>query len=1020
MATQLNVRSYYSLLDGVMSPENILKTAKELGYTSVALTDVDALYGALEFAHLAKKYQIKPIYGLEVNIQEEDFIYQSLVIAKNNEGYLNLIKISNLLQSQQYITLHVLKSYLKDLWLILYVEKGPFEKELLEDDWAGVEEKIRYWKNEVPSLFIGISHQESEFFRPYNDKILQFIQEVKIPAVALPKVYYRHKEDFQTLKLLNAIKDQVSIHDSGLISKPNRYFLGPKEMQSLYSEELIENSDFIAKESNVDLLKISTSLPQYVTGSVGSNDAYLKQLTTIGLNKRLNHQVSEVYKKRLDYELDIIIKMNFVDYFLIVFDLIRFAKTSNIYVGPGRGSSAGSLIAYCLGITDVDPIKYDLLFERFLNPMRISMPDIDIDFPDNKRQHVIDYVKNKYGNSHVAHIPTFGTLKARQAFRDTARTYQISLSSVDKITKLIGNSSLQSALNSQKLKNILESQPALLEVYQQAMSIEGIPRHTSIHAAGVVLSHKVLEDVAPTFEIDEDMRVLQYSMDYLESIGLIKIDFLGLRNLTLIDRISNNIREEQPSFRITDIPLNDPETFKLLRMGQTSGIFQLESKGMTNLLVDAKVDRFMDIVDVIALYRPGPMENIPTYLSARRNPKQIDYFHPDLKPITLSTYGILIYQEQIMQVAQKFAGFTLAKADILRKAMSKKDAKVLEGLRAEFILGAINNGYESKFSHQLFELIYKFANYGFNKSHSVVYGVVAYQLAYLKANYSLYFYNHLLNSVIGSETKTQEYMQEAKRVGVKILGIKLDQSSYEYTLEDGKVRLPLTLIKGISHRTAKLIRDDVLVHGRYTSFYNAIARLYVLKINQKQIESIIKAGGLDYFSEHRLDMLSSLEGAIGYARLITVESDGQISLNPHLISEPVMIKGEENHRLILDYELEVLGFYTSTHPLTLYKQQNKGSNIKDIKEGMRATIYGSVVRIKTHYTKKGDLMAFVSFKDEYDTIDLVIFPKVYQKVHITLEKGVYYKCMGTMKEMGSLIVDDIIPIEINRRGDING
>lgn len=1015
MATHLMVRSHYSLLKGMMSVDLICEKTKEFGMKSIALTDRHVLFGALDFYVEAQKRNLKPIFGMEITIDADDFQYDSLVLARTNEGYQGLIHLSYLLSQQECVSEADVIPFQSDLVFIAYSEQGPFEKGMLGKDLDAVAIVMERLNASFSHFYIGLSHQESGFFATVNDQLRQMAALRGIECVALPKVYYENKDDEEAFRALQAIDKGTYLEDKTLVSSPNRHFTTCDDFTVLYQESEIELTNAIAEMCHVSILDLTTELPEFETHQDVSNKIYLEQLSHFGLKRRLNQSVPVKYQERLDYELKIINDMNFTDYFLIVYDVIRYAKKEGIYVGPGRGSSAGSLVAYCLGIVEIDPIEYDLLFERFLNPERVSMPDIDIDFPDDKRQFVIDYVREKYGENYVAHIVTFGTLKARQAFRDTARVLQVPIRKVDQVSKLIDPllDLRQNYNQNSRFKSLLQSENILTKTFELACSLEGMPRHTSTHAAGIVLSKKPLENVVPIIQLDSETKAVQYDMSRLESIGLVKIDFLGLRNLTIIDNISRQINEQEP-FDIMAIPLDDKKTYDLISRAETVGVFQLESDGMKALLKKVKPYKFSDIVDTIALFRPGPMENIPLYLENRAHPQNVKYIHEDLKKITESTNGILIYQEQIMQVAQIMAGFSLARADILRKAMSKKDAKELDALKAEFVQGCIDKGHSNVFAQELFALIYKFANYGFNKSHSVAYGLIAYQLSYLKANYPHLFYTYLLTSVIGSEVKTRQYIDECRRRKVELRPVNLEQSTNHYTLEGFAIRLPFTVIKGISKSIGARISTEVNKNGPYLSYYNAISRLNLVGIKKSQFELLIQAGAFDYLNPDRLSMIASLEEALRYANIIRVEKDGQSSLNMDLISEPIFTMVTENRRQVLNDELLVLGFYFSEHPTLRLKQKHEADSVIDVKvRDKYFRIIAMVDRIKLHRTKKGDQMAFIQLSDDTGLIDGVVFPSVYDKIKVNLEIGALVLVKGQMREPGSLIIMDMYRFDSN-------
>ena len=636
------------------------------------------------------------------------------------------------------------------------------------------------------------------------------------------------------------------------------------------------------------------------------------------------------------------------------------------------------------------------------------MPDIDIDFPDDRRDEVIEYVQDTYGLDHVAHIVTFGTMKARQAFRDVARVFQMPLYQVDKIAKLISSNDLmESYNNSSAMQRAIAESELNQKVFNYALKIEGLPRHSSVHAAGIVLSKKPLDEVVPYFIVDDLGSIIQFDMSHLEEMGLIKIDFLGLRNLSIID----NIRKDIPNLDIVNINLDDKKTFDLISRGETLGLFQLESDGMTQLLKDMKPNRFMDLVDAIALYRPGPMENIPLYLENRQNPDKIKYLHDDLEMISKTSYGILIYQEQIMQVAQIMAGFSLARADILRKAMSQKNSKNLESLKIEFIQGALDLGYEEKLVHEVFNLIMKFANYGFNKSHSVAYALIAYQMAYLKAHYPLMFYKYLLNSVQSSSARTQQYLNECKSRGIQIVNPSINYSSDAYRLLDDEIVLPLTLAKGISKTVSNHIVKE-REHGRFSSYYNAISRLSINKINKGNFVSLIDSGAFDEFGKSRLAMKENLEEALTYSSLISIKNADGISLNYSLVSEPNFKDLKENLHDKLNNEKNILGFYLSDHPARTLQEKHKTDQLSEIVIGRnRFKVIAMVDRIKKHKTKKGDTMAFLRVSDASREMDAIVFPNLYVRVEEHLEIGAIIYIKANMREADKIIVEDLYRFE---------
>ena len=705
---------------------------------------------------------------------------------------------------------------------------------------------------------------------------------------------------------------------------------------------------------------------------------------------------------------------------MIVWDFIRFAKTQHIYIGPGRGSAAGSLVAYCLGITHVDPIRYHLLFERFLNPERISMPDIDTDFPDNRRDEVIHYVEQLYGKHRVSHIITFNTLAAKQVLRDVGKAMEINPRQIDRLCKLVPNVikvTLDYAYqNDARFKELINSGETMRRLYATARKLEGLPRHASLHAAGIVFSDEAIEQVCPLIDVDEGVCATQFTMEYLEELGLIKMDFLGLRNLTIIDEIVQHINATaDKQLDIMRIPLDDAKTYALIRAVDTVGVFQLESEGMKNLIRKMQPDCFEDIVATIALFRPGPMENIPEYLDRREHPEKVDYIHPSLQPILQNTYGIMIYQEQIMQVAQTMAGFTLGKADNLRKAISKKKGEELRRMQEEFIQGALHKGYDEALAPKVYALIMKFANYGFNRSHSVAYGMIAYQLAYLKANAPLYFFNSLLNSVIGSETKTSEYVFEARKRHIKILLPDVNRSYNQYGIEDNALRFPFVGIKGIGSAVSSLIVEERNKKGEFRDFFDFTARMNGNKIGKKTIEILINAGALDCFKVGRASLMASLEDALRYADLVKIEDVDQVLFDFDLVSKPAMTMMRDNAAIRAEKEKEAIGFYLSRHPIADVRSR-MGKELPILislpkYKGRYVKFVCLVDRCRQYRTKNGDMMMFVIGSDETGKFDLVCMPNIYRQHADDLVKGNYLYVEGIVDKETSCLVKKLTRIE---------
>lgn len=1024
MSVHLHVRSCYTLLQSTLTVPKIAAAAKRCGYTAVALTDKHVMHGAMAFYHACKKEQIKPIFGMEVDVLEKDDVYGFVLLAKNDHGYQNLMKLSTWLntgEETRTLDLDTLAFYAKDCIVITNGDQNQMETLIVKEELDLLRHWLKVCQTQFADFYVAVSRNDSGLMQKKNPILKQLCKELGIPYTALSRVYFEYAEDEESYKTLCAIDQGVSLQDKMLNYSPRRYFRSPAEMQALYEDEELAMSDHIAAMCNVEMSFPKAVLPKFHNKYGVSSEEFLRSLCQKGLQKRMQFQtISDVYQQRLDYELDVIIRMQYADYFLIVWDFIRFAKTQHIYIGPGRGSAAGSLVAYCLGITHVDPIHYHLLFERFLNPERISMPDIDTDFPDNRRDEVIRYVEELYGKHRVSHIITFNTLAAKQVLRDVGKAMEINPRQIDRLCKLVPNvlkATLDFAYhNEPRFKEIINNGETMGRLYAVARKLEGLPRHASLHAAGIVFSNEDIEQVCPLIDVDEGVCATQFTMEYLEELGLIKMDFLGLRNLTIIDEIVQHINAaSDQKLDIMHIPLDDPKTYALIRAVDTVGVFQLESEGMKNLIRKMQPKSFEDIVATIALFRPGPMENIPEYLDRRAHPEKVDYIHPSLQPILQNTYGIMIYQEQIMQVAQTMAGFTLGKADNLRKAISKKKGEELQKMREEFIQGALQKGYTEALAQRVYALIMKFANYGFNRSHSVAYGMIAYQLAYLKANAPLYFFNSLLNSVIGSETKTSEYVFEARKRRIQILLPDVNRSCNQYVIEENALRFPFVGIKGIGSAVSSQIVEERKKKGQFRDFFDFTARMNGNKIGKKTIEILIYAGALDCFKFARASLMASLDDALRYADLVKIEDVDQVLFDFDLVSKPAMTVVKDNAAIRAEKEKEAIGFYLSRHPIADVRSK-MGRELPVLvslpkHKGRYVKFVCLIDRCRQYRTKNGDMMMFVVGSDETGKFDLVCMPNIYRQHADDLVKGTYLYVEGVVDKETSCLVKKLTKIE---------
>lgn len=1009
MATQLFVRSVYSLLSSMCSLEGIVSKCKELNYRSVALVDKNVLMGAMSFSKLCKKADVKPIYGLEIDLKLDDREYPCILYAKNNEGFQNLMMLSSKIECEglENVSLDILNVFKKNNILVLLSDNCPLTYVIDK----GIEEtetlaKMKDYFGE--DYLIGLVDHDIAINANRDRKLKEILNRNNIKTIALSRTYYLERDDANVYEILKCIRDKRVLEKDATL-ETGRHFLSKDEFSSMYNDDDIKNTDVLASLCNVDI-NFKTELPKYEAPNGVSSKDYLLSLAKEGLKRRLHNNVTKEYASRLEYELSVILKMHFEDYFLIVYDFILFAKKNGIMVGPARGSAGGSLVAYCLGITDIDPIKYGLLFERFLNPERISMPDIDTDFPDDRRDEVFEYVKNKYGTDHVAHIITYGTLKTKQVIRDVGRVLNYSARELDSITKPIPtypHITLDEAIAQIPLfKQKIESEKRYRDLFLIAKKLEGFPRHTSTHAAGIVFSKETISKVVPMVRIESDINSTQYAMEHLEEMGLIKMDFLGLRNLGIIAEIVDDIKENtNPNFDIKNIPLDDQKTFNLIDDVNLLGVFQLESNGMQNLARKMKPKTFEELGMMIALFRPGPMENIPEFLANRENPSRIKYITPELKPILQETYGIIVYQEQIMTIARIMAGFSYGKADVLRRAMSKKKPEELEKLQPDFINGCIKNGYSKDIAQSVYDLILKFANYGFNKSHSIAYGTVAYQMAYLKANYPLYFYKALLNGVLGSEIKTYDYIKECEKAGVKVKGVSINNSDLQYKIENNMIVMPFGVVKDLGSVAGSKIVEERR-NGVFKDYLDTVLRLTISGVEKNVIENLIYAGAFDELNHTRYTMSNGLENALKYASTHKKE----ISFMSSIDDRPLLEELKDNKIVMAEKEKEVLGFYFTFNPILEYKKEhniNVPSLLDVLNTKGNVTGFGLIRRVHEHKTKRNELMAFVDIVDDTSSISLAVMPDIYRNTQGIIEKDKYIVFEGKLEKEDSVLVKRI-------------
>ncbi|MFE8696994.1 DNA polymerase III subunit alpha [Cytobacillus sp. FJAT-53684] len=1014
----LHVYSAYSLLTSTATVEQIVTDAKQKGFQAIALTDRNVMYGAVAFYKECLKQSIKPIIGLTVDVLSEQTATESfpiVLLAKNQIGFQNLLKITSVVQtkSPEGIPMKWLKAYSNGLIAISPGMDGEIEHYLANEEYekaktvAGLYEQAFAKKH----FYLSLQNHQTESEEKILTSLVKLANELDIELAVTNQVYYLAKEDAFAQECLLAIKNGDKLQDEARERlESSEYSLkNAQEMAELFAQYpvALENTIKIAEQCNVMLELHQQNLPKYPVEKNQTADQLLEQMCWKGFKERYK-QASDVHFERLKYELQVIKKMKFSDYFLIVWDFMKFSKENGILTGPGRGSAAGSMVAYVLYITDVDPIEHQLLFERFLNPERISMPDIDIDFPDHRRDEVIKYVSLRYGELHVAQIITFGTLAAKAALRDVGRAFGLNPQELDRLSKSVPAKTGITLKNAYKesgaLQVFINESSTNRKLFETALKLEGLPRHTSTHAAGVIISEKPLVNVIPIQSGHDQVYLTQYSMEHLEDVGLLKMDFLGLRNLSLIENILQSIqRKTGNQIDIKSIPLDDVETYSLLSRGETTGIFQLESEGMRNVLKRLRPNCFEDIVAVNALYRPGPMENIPLFIERKHEKQQVAYPHPDLIPILENTYGVIVYQEQIMQIAAAMAGFTLGEADLLRRAVSKKQKEVLDRERGHFVNGALKKGYDEKTANDIYDLIVRFANYGFNRSHSVAYSFISYQLAYLKTHYPLYFMAALLTSAIGNEGRVSQYIKELKQMKLKLLPPSINSSGYSFLVEKEAIRFSLSAIKGLG---AAVLRDifQSRKSKRFNDLFDFCIRVSSKAVNRKIMEALIHSGSFDEFGEDRAILLATLDAAIDHAQLMKTDDEQfDFFTEVDFFPKPKYTKVEpipSEDKLAM--EREVLGFYLSDHPVSLYEEKLtllRALPLADLhpqlKRG-RSVVY--LIEMKEIRTKKGDSMAFLSISDQTDEMEAVVFPTVFNRFSFLLKQGSILLIEGKVEE----------------------
>lgn len=1068
--THLHVHTEYSLLDGSSKISELPARAKELGMDSIAITDHGVMYGVIDFYRSARAAGIKPIIGCEVYVApgtrfdkepgvSEDRYYHLVLLAENNTGYANLMKIvsKGFIDGFYYkprVDYEVLKQYHEGVIALSACLAGEVARYLSRNFYeeackAATRYRDIFGEN---NFFLELQDHGIPEQQLVNQNLVRMSKELGIPLVATNDIHYTYAEDAPAHDILLCIQTGKKISDENRMRyEGGQYYCkSPQEMAALfpYAPEAIENTHKIAERCNVEIEFGVTKLPKYEVPEGFDSWAYLNHLCSDGLMKRYGDRAEEL-RPRLDYELGVIKTMGYVDYFLIVWDFINYAKSNGIPVGPGRGSAAGSIVAYCLAITDIDPIKYNLIFERFLNPERVSMPDIDVDFCYERRQEVIDYVVRKYGTDRVVQIVTFGTLAAKGVIRDVGRVLDMPYAQVDSIAKMIPNDlgmTIDKALDVNKeLKSVYENDPEIHHLIDMCKRLEGLPRHTSMHAAGVVISQKSVDEYVPLSRGADGSVVTQFTMTTLEELGLLKMDFLGLRTLTVIQDAVNIISKSSGTkLNMSAIDYNDKKVLDLIGTGKTDGIFQLESPGMKNFMKELKPQSLEDIIAGISLYRPGPMDFIPKYIQGKNNSDTIVYDCPQLEEILAPTYGCIVYQEQVMQIVRDLAGYTWGRSDLVRRAMSKKKTAVMEKERQNFVYGnpeenvpgCVANGIPEDVAMKIYDAMIDFAKYAFNKSHAACYAVVSYQTAYLKCYYPVEYMAALMTSIMDNSSKVAWYIQTCRTMGMQILPPDINEGEGAFSVKDGAIRYGLSAIKNLGRPVIEAIVNERESNGKYSNLKDFVSRLTGKEVNKRTVENLIKAGAFDSFGANRRQMMlvyASIMDDVNQERKNSVT--GQMSLfdlmddgdkQGEVVFPDVSEYGKEE---MLGFEKEVLGVYVSGHPLDEYSHllERNISNISSdfeldeetgvcrVQDGTKVITGGMITGKNVKTTKTGKQMAFITLEDIVGSVEVILFPKIYEqyRTFLTDDNKVFITGRASVseEENGKIICDKIVPFD---------
>ena len=1072
----LHVHTEYSLLDGSNKIKEYVNRVKELGMTAAAITDHGVMFGVIEFYRAARAAGINPVLGCEVYVapgsrfdkeavgRDEDRYYHLVLLAENNTGYSNLMKIVSRGFTEGYyykprVDYEVLEQYHEGIIALSACLAGEVQKNLLRGLYdEGRKAALRYEKIfGKGNFFLEIQDHGIPEQSIVNQQLLRLAEETGIELVATNDVHYTYAEDEKPHDILLCLQTGKKLADEDRMRyEGGQYYVKSKEeMAALfpYALQALENTQKIADRCHVEIEFGVTKLPKFDVPDGFTSWEYLNKLCFDGLEKRYGEPGQELVD-RLNYELGVIKNMGYVDYFLIVWDFIHFARENGIMVGPGRGSAAGSIVAYTLGITNIDPIRYQLLFERFLNPERVSMPDIDVDFCFERRQEVIDYVVRKYGKDQVAQIVTFGTLQARGVIRDVGRVMDLPYAFVDSISKMVPkelNITLDKALKmNPELKKLYDENPQVKELIDMSKRLEGLPRHTSMHAAGVVICQKNVDEFVPLALGADNTVITQFTRTTLEELGLLKMDFLGLRTLTVIQDAINLV-EESTGERIIpeELDYNDPAVMELLGSGKTDGVFQLESAGMKSFMKELKPQSLEDIIAGISLYRPGPMDFIPQYIKGKNHPELITYDCPQLEPILEPTYGCIVYQEQVMQIVRDLAGYTLGRSDLLRRAMSKKKADVMQRERQNFVYGnpeenvpgCVANGISEEIANKIYNEMIDFAKYAFNKSHAAAYAVVAYQTAYLKYYHPVEYMAALMTSVIDNPGKVAEYIYSCRQMGIKILPPDINRGVGNFSVDNGNIRYGLAAIKSIGRPVIESIIEERKLRGEFKNLKDFIERLSNKEVNKRTVENFIKSGAFDSLKGTRKQLMMiyirvmdqvnqekkySMTGQMSLFDIVDEEQKKEFE-----ITLPDV--GEYQKETLLAFEKEVLGVYLSGHPLEEYEEKwrnnisattqdfqlDEETGVTKVRDGAKEIIGGMITSKTIKYTKKNQTMAFITIEDLMGTVEVVIFPRDYEKNQQYLQEDSKVFVKGRVSEeddnASKLICEEIIPFERTRK-----